>query len=808
MTAAGLDVKLGIRLMRKSWGLTLVGGVAMAVTIGLGTSIVTIWNTVTATTLPLPDGDRIVALQTIDTVTQQIHSDSSLQDLRQWRERLRSVTGVSATRRVQRTLATPDGVAGPIPVGEMTASAFRLLRVLPLLGRPLLDDDERGRANVAVIGFRVWREGFSSDPAVVGRRLRLDEVDYTVVGVMPEAFAFPVSQQIWVPLRTNPLDYPGSQSPGVFVFARLAPGSTLASAQAEVAAIGLLPQTRMTAPAAASLRPRVVPYVAGVLSLDASRRWIGGMVLLLAALLLLPPCANIGILVYARAVTRREEFATRYALGASRRRIVTQLFVEVLVLAAAAGTVGLIAARQFAFAERLAEAVMPTMGPGNVPFWFNFGPSLNVMLSLAGLVVIAAAIAGAVPGLRVTGRWRQDGLHSLGERGARVGLGRTWTALLAVQVAVAVAVLPVGTQVIWGIVKPALSGPGIDVDRFLTGWLVMDGDVSRFAVRQSELVQRLKGEAAISGITLSADPLMDESGGSVEVEGGAERATGPVAFNRVDLAFFELFGARLRMGRRFDAADYTPGQSRAIVVNRTFATELAGAENVLGRRVRYVTRQDATVSPEPERWYEIVGVVEDFPADYDQATVYHPLLPGPVRQMAVTLRVGPDAGLAATRLREVTKAIDPGLRIARLRSLAEVYGERGSVRSTFAFLVGSVMLIVVLFAMAGLYTLMAFVVAQRRREIGVRCALGASPGRLMTDIFGRSLVPLAIGASVGSLLAFAINASVQVEDVGGLTIPGIVPATATVMVLVGVLALAGPARRALRINPVEALRSN
>ena len=387
-----------------------------------------------------------------------------------------------------------------------------------------------------------------------------------------------------------------------------------------------------------------------------------------------------------------------------------------------------------------------------------------------------------------------------------MGLGRTWTALLAMQVAVAVAVLPIGTQVIWGILKPSLSGPGLDVDRFLTGWLVMEGDDSRFGARQSELVQRLNGEAAISGVTLSADPLMDESGAKVEVDGGAERATGRVAFNRVDPAFFDVFGARFRMGRTFDATDFGPGQSQAIVVTRTFATEIAGTDNVLGRRVRYVTRQDADVSPEPERWYEIVGVVEDFPADYDQATVYHPLLPGPVRQVTVTLRVGPDAGLAATRLREVTRAIDPGLRIARLRSLGEIYRERGSVGSTLGFMVGSVMLIVVLFAIAGLYTLMAFIVAQRWREVGVRCALGASPGRLVTEIFGRSLVPLVIGATVGCLMAFVIDSSVQVEDVGGLSIPGIVPATAMVMILVGVLALAGPARRAVRINPVEALR--
>ena len=266
-------------------------------------------------------------------------------------------------------------------------------------------------------------------------------MDYTVVGVMPEEFAFPVSQRIWIPLRTNPLDYPGDQTPEVFVFARLAPGFTLESAQAEVETLGLLAQNRCGA-GQRSLRPRVVPYVAGVLSMDASRRWIGSMVLLLAALLLLPPCANIGILVYARAVTRREEFATRYALGASRGRIVTQMFVE-----------SSCSRRQRVWSDalrgpvRLRRAALGS-GAAHHGTWecsllVRFPSLTDVVLCLAGLVVVAAAIAGAFPGMRVTGRWRA-GLHALGERGASVGLGRTWTALLAMQVAVAIAVLPVG----------------------------------------------------------------------------------------------------------------------------------------------------------------------------------------------------------------------------------------------------------------------------------------------------------------------------------------------------------------------------
>lgn len=812
MDVGGLDLKLGLRLMRKSWGLTLVGGVAMALTIGLGTAIFTLWNTATTTTLPLPDGDRIVAIQSSDAATQQIHRDSSLPDFRRWRELLRSVTDVSAMRLVERTLITPGGASGPISVAEMTASAFRLARVQPVLGRPLIADDERGGANVVVIGFELWQAGFSSDPAVLGRRLQLDDASYTVVGVMPKDFSVPVNQRIWIPLRISPSDYSRDQPHDVFVFARLAPGFTLESAQAEVVTLGLLAQHRVARPNEQGqsreplpplLRPRVVPYVTGLFTIDASRRWTGSVVLLLAALLLLPPCANIAILVYARAVTRRDEFATRYALGATRGRIVIQIFVEALVLAAAAGIVGSLLARQFAV--RISRLVLPAMGPGNVPFWFDFSPSLNTVLCLAGLVVVAAAIAGGVPGMRVTGRWR-SGLHTLGERGTSVGLGRTWTALLATQVAVSIAVLPTATQMIWGILKPTVSGPGMAVDQYLTGWLVMEGDNARFGARQSELVDRLGDEGAISGVTVSAFPLMEESGGNVEVDGGAERATGQTAFNRVDRAFFDVFGARFRAGRKFDATDFGRGQSQAIVVNRTFATEIAGTENALGRRVRYTTPQHPGVSPEP--WYEIVGVVEDFPANNHRATVYHPLLPAPVHQVSFTLRVGPDAGLAADRLREATKAIDPALRIGRLRSLGEIYRQWRSVAHTLGFMLGSVMLIVLLFAMTGMYTLMAFIVAQRWREVGLRCALGAQPGRLVIGIFGRSLVSLVIGASVGCLVALLIDSSVQVEEVGGQSIPGIVPAAAVVMIVVGVLALAGPARRAIRIDPAEALRMN
>jgi putative ABC transport system permease protein len=182
-----------------------------------------------------------------------------------------------------------------------------------------------------VIGYELWRSGFSSDPAVLGQRIQIGDTPHIVVGVMPEGFRFPMNQRLWIPLRTNP---PGDGRPGssdAFIFARLVPGATLEGAHAEVTTVGLLPP-EAAAGTTAQREPRVVPYAAGILPTVNRDSWLAGVIFLLGALLLMPPCANIAILVYARTVTRRDEFTVRTALGASRGRIVMQLFVEAIAL--------------------------------------------------------------------------------------------------------------------------------------------------------------------------------------------------------------------------------------------------------------------------------------------------------------------------------------------------------------------------------------------------------------------------------------------------------------------------------------------
>jgi predicted permease len=762
----------------------------------------TIWDTFAGTTLPLDEGDRVVAIQPFDKVAQRVDRATPLPDFRRWRETLKSVEHVSAMRPIDPAVITRDGAVGSVPAAEMTASGFQLARVQPLLGRPLIEEDEReGAEPVAVIGYQLWRSGFSSDPAVLGQRIQIGDTPHIVVGVMPQGFRFPMNQRLWISLRANP---PGEVRPGstdVVVFARLVPGATVEGAHAEVTAVGLLPHEG-TAGSSAQREPRVVPYAAGILPSVNRDSWLAGVIFLLGALLLIPPCANIAILVYARTVTRQDEFTVRTALGASRERIVMQLFVEVLVLAAGAGIAGFFLARQLS--GRLVTIVMPTTDPANLPFWMDLEPSLATVLFVAALSVLAAAFAGAVPAFRVTGRWRRSGYLALGNRGTAVRLGKTWTTLLAAQVALSLAILPSSLEMMWGIFQPTFVGPGLPVEEFLTASLAMEGDTSRFENFRIEAVRQLRSEAGISGVTMSAVRLFDEPSGDMEVE-GSQADDAQSRFNSVDDKFFEVFGVRFLAGRSFDASDFGPGRT-PVIVNRSFVREVLGESNALGRRVRYRNRP---ASPKPatagEGWYEIVGVVEDFPRGNDDPTMFHPMTKAP-HPVSLTIRAPSGIKLAADQLRAVASGLDPQLREGRLRSLDEMYWQRRSFEHMVGFVLGTPMVIVLLFSMAGMYTLMAFIVAQRWREIGVRAALGARPRQLLIGIFGRAAVPLFIGAIVGCGIALRLHSHLPIAEAGGRSIPGVVPASAALMIVVGLLAVAGPARRAVRIDPTEALR--
>jgi predicted permease len=825
---SALDFTLAWRMLLRYPGLSIVSVFGMAVGIMVAAGAFTVMSMLMNTHLPLPEGDRLVSLLNWDVRTNN-RELRSLHDYPRWQQ-LASLEDLGIERTVERNLIAGGRPPEPITVSEISASAFRMVRVEALRGRHLMPEDEQpGAAEAIVIGHREWVRRFDADPDIIGRQVQLGSSTHTVVGVMPEGFAFPVNHGFWIPWRIDPSTYAARTGPGVNVFGKLAAGATIGTARAELTAVG----ARATADWPAThehLRPRVMPYTYAFSDMDDPENALSMYAMQLSFVLLLTiVCVNVAILVYARTATRQGEIAVRSALGASRRRIVAQLFVEALAVAGAAAAIGVLL---LSVALRQLEANVTTMLDNGLPFWMSMRLTTNTVLYVVVLTLLAAAIIGVIPALKATGRSVLTGLQTLSPgSGSRMQMGRLWTLMIVAQVALTVAVLPAAMYNAWDGLRLRTGDAGFASREFLSTSLAVDrssvspaaGDErafsARFARAHEELDRRLRAEPAVTDVTFSLVGAGQELAMALEVEG--ERPPGDVdynfvegstighlvRFNRVASNFFAAFDVPVIMGRAFAPGDASAGN---IIVSRTFADSVFAGANPLGRRVKYVGRsQEADEGHvQLERWYEIVGVVPDFPVgriDPDPR-VYHAAAFGEIYPAVIGVRVrAPDPATFAGALRDVSAALDPNLQLRDIWTNAILVERDQGILRMSGITVALVMLSVIVLSAAGIYALMSFTVARRRREIGIRAALGADRNRLLAGIFSRALGQLAIGAVVGMLGAIGLERLLEGEllaERGAV----LLPLVALVMTTVGLLAAVGPARQGLRIQPTEALR--
>jgi len=780
-----LDVKLGLRMLVKYPGLALVGvfGIAVAVAIATGGFSI-IYGNFLAPSLPLEEGDRIVSMQIWDSAASKAER-RILRDYQVWREELKSVQEIGAFRTMTANLIAPGAPPESVAVASMSVSGFGVARVRPLMGRHLVQDDEReGAASVVVIGERVWRNRFGSDPAILGRTIQLGANSFSIVGVMPEGFAFPINHRFWVPLRTGSAVPEPLTGPDLIVFGRLAPAATLENAQVEIATI----QQRMVLAfpeAYAQLRTQVLPY-AGSFGGFGQTTSVAELLMMnvITTMLLVLVCLNVAILVYTRTAMRQAEISVRTALGASRVRIVTQLFIEAFVLSAVGAIVGIavaaLALRQVAIALLPFESVLP--------FWVSFQLSPPAVLYAGGLSVLGAAIVGIVPALKATSRRVRTGDRVIGAGGSGMRLGGTWTVLVVAQVAFAVTLLPAAVFNALNNVRLEFADPGFPADEFLTAQLG-----TGHANRHAELMRRLEAEPQVSSTTFAMAIPGNEPSAKIDTEnaGGLD-----VRLNRVDVNFFRALDVPILAGRGFEPADVA---SAVVVVNQSFALRIFRGD-ALGRRIRV----------ESGRWYEIVGIVRDFPAGVtpgmldSQLKLFHPAAAGQVQPVTLSLRVRDGApSTFARRLSEIAVAVDPDLQLLNIRSLDDALRQEQWIRRLEAAMLGGISLSVLLLSSAGIYALMSFTVSQRRKEIGIRIALGANRKRIIASIFSRALGQLAMGNALGAAAAAALESGNNLMRDNGAVV---LPIVALFMMAVGFVAALGPARRGLCIEPTEALR--
>ncbi len=626
MGLSWLDLKLGFRMLSRYPMLTVVGSLAMAVAIAVGAGTFEVITRLTNPSLPLPDGDRIVGLNYWDRAESDTRPPSA-HDVLNWREGLRTLEDIGAFRPVQRNLILGDQVGEPVNAAEISAAAFRVAGVPPLIGRVLVDEDESPQSPaVVVLGNRLWKMRFDADPAVIGRVVRLGATQVTVVGVMPEGFAFPVRQNLWTPLRVRELPQEPGRGPGLRVFGRLATGIELPQAQAELATFGSRVAEQFPKQYE-HLQPQVLPYAESFVPIPQDLLVRAGIhsVNAFGALFLVVVCGNVALLMFARAATREREILVRRALGAARSRIVMQLFAEALVLAVIAAVLGLTATD---FALKWTLAALSTEAEG-WPFWFEGGLSATTLTYSAWLTLLAAVVAGVVPALKITRTNMEVGLRQASAGAGGIRMGGMWTAVIVAQIAATVLFTAVAYVVQRQAAGIASAKAAFPAEEYLAVRLEMDRDglteesattvdesfLRRYQATARELEQRVAAEANVAGVTLAERlPLMPSGDGAIELDdpGPGESVTGREHFvttTAVDLDFFEVFQAPVLAGRGFAPRDTGTG-ANTVVVNQLFVEHILTGRNAVGRRIRYRVG-DSQAIKEPGPWFEIIGVVRD-----------------------------------------------------------------------------------------------------------------------------------------------------------------------------------------------------
>jgi predicted permease len=806
-----LDVKLALRMLVKHPLLSLSAVFALAVGIPVGIAPTHLAGAVEAP-LPGDTDNRVRAIRLWNPATNDVDV-TGYQAFAFWKASLQSFAIMAAFRTSSYNVASDDGRAASVPGAELSPDAFSMLRAAPRLGRTLTASDaEPGAPQVVVLEHDLWQSRFGSDPQILGRTVRIGREIRAVVGVMPAGFRFPAYEQLWLPLPIQPATGAGAVSP-VRIIGRLADGVSVEQAQAELSA-RTLPRFPGEPESRTHLRPEIVPF--GLLFLGLPRGGFDAQleyrfVQLLGFVLLLVACGNVAMLVFARTATRSREMAIRTALGASRARIVSQIFMETLVLAVVAAGVGVLLIGWGLRHVNLAAIA----GESALPYWLSLNITSGDLVRALLFAGISATVAGVVPAIRITGKAVHQ--HMRGKSGVRFG-GLTG-ALVVADVAISVAAIGFALAIAdQATVGESDQVAGIPAAEYLAVQFRMpdgsrDDVVERIAAEQRALVATLKAEPGISSVAVgTALPRMDHQSVPFEVDGvdrSPEARQRWVRMAQVDAGFFQALGHEVVAGRDFTRADLDSGR-RAAIVNTAFVTHMLDGKNVIGRRVRFPGRQGADSA-----WYEIVGVVGHLGVNMVNpdkgAAVYVAASPGSINPMWIGIHANVAPLSIAPRIRDIADRTAPDLVMGEMKVLGDVH------QSDWYLIVGVaaglVVLVGVLVALAasGIYAMLSLSVSERTREIGIRTALGAQRRTVVLMILERSLVQIGIGAVLGLPIAARIVHLTVGSNTGQSPVISVLMAgglAASLVLIVGVISCTIPTRRILAVEASEAMRSD
>ena len=803
------DLRYAFRLLRRSPAFALSAVVSLSLGIGAVTAVFSVINLVWLKPLPVTDPSRVVR------VYSQRAANVSAPDMTDFRNAtttLEGLVGFAPTPFSVTVDDVPTRVFGELVSGDY----FDVLGIRAVKGRTFLPQEgaSPGSAPVLVISYMCWQRVFASDPAIVGRDVRVNGQPFVVIGVLPgdlRGLLPPMQSDMWVPLTMEPILNPGSnvlenRDAGRFhLLGRLRPGASVAQARAELTSIARdleqrYPETnRGRTVSVYPARPLVAGFETPVLAFTA-------FLMALAAGLLLTAAVNIGSLLLARATERRAESGLRLALGATRWRLMRQHLVESLLLASAGAAGGTLIAIA---ATRGLRALEP---PTPVPIGLDVRVDATVVLCAVVGGACMTVLMGLVPALRSSRQELITGLRDDGGTMRSEGRARLRTAFVVLQIALSVGL--VGAAGLLGRSAFETAHVNLGFQQQDVWVLSVDLETRQYSPAQRRLffrnVQReLEASPGVERVTIADIVPLTLSDTVVglrrsDTAGVAEGSTesSRVHVNAVSPSYFATLGIPLLAGRDFDTRD-TQGRPLVAIVNETLARRFWPSESAIGKRVR---RGNATA---PE--IEIVGVVRNSKyataAEEPKAFAYLPLAQSDVPRATILLRAAPGTTRALPEARRIIHQMDPNLAIYNAHALSEVTSVSRMPTNLAAGFAGVLAAAALALAAFGTFTLLAFIVTSRRREMGIRMALGAGPRRLLGEILRVGARWMFVGQFFGLCLALGAGQALRSILYGvSPADPAILVVTLLVSTLCGGLACILPALRILRVNPVTAIR--
>jgi putative ABC transport system permease protein len=797
------DLTFAVRTLLANRLATSIAILCIAIGIGVNTATFSMVDSILFAPLPFRDPARVVGVFGVQPRLGVRHGALSHPDLADIRARNRTLDGLAMFAQDAFSVADSGRDADHIVGAEVSANLFRVLGVSPVVGHDFLDgNDLPGGDGVVLLSHELWSDRYQADPGIVGRTITVNGVPRTVLGVMPAGFAFPFVQKMWVPFGVNPATAPRGDRIGVGV-ARLKAGVSLTEADADVRAIAS--RIAETFPAVNAGRGASVAPFRDYLS-DEYTRMLAALVEGAVAFVLLIACANVANLSLTRALAREREIAVRSALGASRLRIVRQLLTENLVTAVAGGLLGLLLATW-------GMEAMRALIPVELPFWIRLEINGRVLAFTTAATLLSGLAFGLVPALQLSsasGEALKDGTRG-SSSGAR---GRIRNGFVVTQLGLSLVLLIVATLMVRGFLSLQQRDVGYAPAPLLAAQLVIRAQGRDSIPQRLSYARRITERLAATPEVVSAalvDPLpLSGNGNSVRVVVDGHpvpRGDEPsVSSLSVTDRFFDTYALRPLSGRVFDPRGRDDSLPVAVVSER-FARQYwpPSGRDAIGGRFRLGLDSAGG-------WLTIVGVVPTIRMDMvdaPDAQVYLPYGLAPRAQMALVARVAPgvDPHALAPALRSAARAVDPLVPVFDVYSVPDVISRRIWGFRFVGQLLGAFAALAFVLAAIGVYGVIAFSVAQRTREVGVRIALGARPADVLRLVMRQGVWLVCAGLAVGVAGAGALSRLMT------LVLFGVSPADAVAFVAIP-LALAAvalfaswvPARRATLVNPVEALR--